>query len=302
MIYDVWIRVIYFLRIKDLFIFRQTNRFLHQCIENELIKNFPWYHFKEQLKASTTCLSLSEITSNAPNASNTSSSQFIHFINGFAIQVVSIDKEGLFILMSDYVGNKKYIRLHSSSCYSFCEIFRVSPNFICLKFEQNQIDYIIDIDSLSVTRSVFNHYQMNKLFDNEFYIEPKNTMNLLEGHQFIFKFADFSVSVFMGIFLSGTFIMKMLNCPFIKESCVCLCVLAKNHWLFYNNWQHHRFFHLQFDTEKDDFRCDLIYVSDNCSLKNYGAFYSKELKTISIVDYTILSNWKIIKELYCDVD
>jgi hypothetical protein len=126
-------------------------------------------------------------------------------------------------------------------------------------------------------------------------------MNLLKGHQIIFDFSDFSVSVFMGIFLSGTFIMKLLNCPSIKELCFCLCVLSENHWLFYNNWQCHRFFHLYFDVEKDEFDCRLIYTINDSPSSHFGAFYSKQSKTISIVDYTDNSKWNIIKELYCDV-
>ena len=289
MIYDVWIRVIYFLRIKDLFIFRQTNRYIHQCVENDLIKNFPWYGFYKKLAQ------LHDPDLFIWNRS-TCSGRYKSEHHGCTHQTVQMQND-LLLKITDYLGNTKFIKIYKCDSYVFYQIYQIQGDLFALKSDHMD-DYVIDLNNFSVTLSkdlpIF-YYSPN-------YATISDSNNQSFQQEMTFDFKKCSVSLIFNTFKSNQFSMMMKHCFQTERDCVVLHTDATNHWIFHHEWCHrHRFFYVWYNPKTQKIQCTLAHqIFTSYETLRFCAIYFENQKQISIAE--IISGcsslkWKIIKDI-----
>jgi hypothetical protein len=287
MIYDVWIRVIYFLRIGDLFIFRQTNQFLRQCVENDLIKNFPWYRFHKKLQ---------ELPNLFIQGCSICSGRYRSNHHGCSFQTLQMQND-LLLKITDYLGISKFIKICHCDSYVFFQCYQIQGDIFVLKPDCLN-DYSINLNDLTVSSvtdlPIFDNYLTNSvtISDSNF---------CLSQPQLSFDFSKCSVSLIFDPHQTNKFSMIMNHCFHTERNCIVFHTDTINHWIFHHEWCHrHRFFHVWYNLKTQKIQCSLTHqIFTNYEILRFGAIYFKNQKQLSIVEINSQSlKWKIIKDIY----
>ena len=302
MIFDVWIRVFFYLSIRDLSKFRQTDRFIHQCIENELIKNFSWYRYHKQMENLQNIL-----ISVALRSSNE-----LHYPEkGCTFLMVSSNNK-LFLKITDYLGTSKFIQFCEDARIFGTEgnrIFQISvshKNEILVNQLSNHSYFIFDITSFQFTNALddnvyldysfcYNEARLFRCFDR-----PHHSISYPRERQF--QLFNCSVTLrFKSNYLYCKKFSLFLNQGESLSRCNLLYGLhtwKMNHWVFTHfDINMARFFYVAYHEHDNSFTCKIIHLNSQLPINDsFVCHYFLQSQSIAIIRILSDSRWHIIHE------
>jgi hypothetical protein len=299
MIYDIWIRVIYFLSLHDLSNLRQSNRFIHQCVENDFEKSFSWYKFKKQLN------NLAEIS--IPQELRLSNE--LHFPEkGCTFLLVKLNNEP-FLKISDYLGKSKYVKFcdKGNFCFDGDQIFQIylsRYNLIVVEQFHNKQHCIFDInlfqfinlyEIVDIEPLIYQNYaRLVRCFDR-----PHKSVSYPRERQF--HFSNCSVTL---RFKNNYLYCKKFSLFFQKadeqtrNKCYIFHTGAINHWIFtYFDVNVVIFFHVTYYEYNNSFKCAIVDVSHSPTNVSFVCRYFYHSESIAIIQILSDLRWRIIGEV-----